>query len=126
LLASLLKIHGVNALNNPAFCRAWLKDTAMGDLIDEITVLTLLLESKVQRRILKHRLFKPAREDIVKQLEQEFRATHESLLTPIFIEKSNLIFNVLVNVLEDMKDAVKQKEGGAHKWPTIFRNFLRK
>ncbi|MDR1149037.1 MAG: hypothetical protein LBK66_10440 [Spirochaetaceae bacterium] len=97
LLASLLKIHGVNALNNPAFCRAWLKDTAMGDLIDEITVLSLLLEAKVQRRILKHRIFKSAREKLVKQLEQEFCATHESLLTPILNSQPKLYLRQCVN-----------------------------
>ncbi|MDR0749784.1 MAG: hypothetical protein LBF62_09470 [Tannerellaceae bacterium] len=126
ILSKLLKSYGVNALDNPDFCRAWLKDIAMGDYIDEITVLSMILNAKAHRKILKRQIFRQERENMVKQLEQEYRITHEYASMPIYIEHSNLVFNVLISVLEQMKNTDKQKDGGVFKWPMIFRRSLKK
>jgi hypothetical protein len=74
ILLKFIRIFGVGMLDKPDFCRAWLKDMAMGDYVDEITVLSMIVNIKMRKKILRSLKFNRKKENLVNQLEQEYNS----------------------------------------------------
>jgi type III secretory pathway component EscU len=49
-LIKIIKLKGLQILDNVAFCRAMLKDMAKGEFVDEITLIVSLLEKKYKNK----------------------------------------------------------------------------
>jgi hypothetical protein len=87
---------------------------AKGEFVDEITLIASLLDKKIQKQIVKSRLFKN-NETLVSSLLKTVVLADESL------ENIKLAIEIMVNAII-AGAAANKSEGGVKKWmPSFFR-----
>jgi hypothetical protein len=114
----IIKSYGINILDNFNFCRAILKDMAQGNYVDEITLISLLLEKKIQKIICKPRIIKINNESLVLKLLKYFDGINS------FGVDTKAIIALIVNTINNAEKTINSEEG-KKKWTTKLFGFLK-
>ena len=93
-LFNIIKYKGIEILNNYNYCRAYLKDMANGDYIEEITKFSLLLKNKIHYHTLKKRFKKLNKTNLLEKVIIEYRKYF------ILEDNDNVLVDILINVIE--------------------------
>jgi len=118
-LFNIIKYKGIEILNNYNYCRAYLKDMANGDYIEQITKFSLLLKNEIHYHILKKRFIKPNKTDLLKRVIIEYRKY-------FILENNNTVLvDILINVIKATLSVTNHEKGGKNWISNLFR-FSRK
>jgi hypothetical protein len=114
--SKIIKSYGIEVLDNYNFCRAILKDMAQGNYVDEITLISSLLEKRIQKDILKPRLFKIRNDALILKLSERYADTHN------FGVDTKTIIELIIAVV-DKAIGQSKTEGGIKSWTTnLFKS----
>jgi hypothetical protein len=93
-LVNIIKYKGIEILSDYNYCRAYLKDMANGDYIEQITTFSLLLKNEIHYLILKKRFIKLNKTNLLEKVIIEYRK--------LFVLEDNdtLLVGILINAIE--------------------------
>jgi len=111
-LENIIKYKGLDTLNNYDYCRAYMKDMANGDYIDQITSISVMLENNIHGIIMKKRLFKNNKADLIKNIKKNYQNINDD---------DNLLLSVLIEVINS-----SSKGKGEKKWINNLFKFSSK
>jgi hypothetical protein len=114
--SKIIKSYGIEVLDNYNFCRAILKDMAQGNYVDEITLISSLLEKRIQKEILKPRLFKIRNDALIQKLSEKYTDTHS------FRVDTKTIIELIIAAV-DKAIGQGKIEGGIKSWTTNLFKF---
>ena len=118
-IVNIIKYKGIEALNDYNYCRAYLKDMANGDYIEQITIFSQLLKNEIHYHILKKHFIKLNKNNLLEKVIMEHRKH--------FVLEDNdiVLVDILINAIETALSGTHIEKGGRN-WISNLFKFSRK